>query len=252
MFGGLRLLRLLLCLMGFALLIAPASAQETLTIDLASNHIDITTGFNGSHLTLYGVKEKAGEIAVVIRGPEKEMTVRKKNRVLGVWMNTEYMKFKDVPSYYDYALSKKIGFTDREELMLRENGVGINTLVFNPNDAAPDMERIRHFQEALVRNKQVHGLFPLQAKPLTFLNDNFFRVTMYLPANVPTGEYVIETLLFRKDKVIERKKTTLRVAQVGLNAQIYQFATESSLLYGLLCVFIAVFTGWLINVIRNK
>jgi uncharacterized protein (TIGR02186 family) len=229
-----------------------AMAQKNLTIDLASDHVDITTGFNGSHLHLFGVKDRPGDVAVVIRGPEKEMTVRKKNRMLGVWMNTEYMSFNGVPAYYDYAISKNFGFNDAEEIMLRDNGVGLTTLVFEPEGAVPDRERVRSFQEALIRNKQMQHLFPLEAKNIEFLSDNFFRTTMYLHANVPTGEYVIETLLFRGERLIDRSATNLTVAPVGLNAQIYEFATQRSFYYGLICVFIAVFAGWAINVIRNQ
>lgn len=229
-----------------------ALAQKNLTIDLASDHVDITTGFNGANLHLFGVKDRPGDVAVVIRGPKKEMTVRKKDRMLGIWMNTEYMSFEDVPAYYDFAFSKQFGFNDQEEIMLRDNGVGLTTLVFEPEDAVPDRDRIRSFQEALIRNKQVQGLFPLEGKTIKFLSDNFFRTTMYLPANVPTGDYVIETLLFRDGRVIDRSATGLTVAPVGLNARIYEFATEKSFYYGLICVFIAMFAGWSINAIRNQ
>lgn len=229
-----------------------ALAQKNLTIDLASDHVDITTGFNGANLHLFGVKDRNGDVAVVIRGPNKKMTVRKKNRVLGIWMNTEYMDFEDVPAYYDFAISKQFGFNDEDEILLRDNGVGLSTLVFEPDDVVPDRERVRSFQEALIRNKQVQGLFPLEGKNVEFLSENFFRTTMYLPANVPTGDYVIETLLFSGGKVIGRSTTNLAVAPVGLNARIYEFATQKSFYYGLICVLIAVFAGWGINVIRNK
>ena len=240
------------CFVLIVLVSGHAMAQKNLTIDLASDHVDITTGFNGANLHLFGVKDRRGDVAVVIRGPKKQMTVRKKNRMLGIWMNTEYMRFNDAPAYYDFAISKKSGFEDGEEIMLRDNGVGLATLVFEPDDTVPDRDRIHSFQEALIRNKQVQRIFPLEAKEVEFLSDNFFRTTMYLPANVPMGEYIIETLLFRGDKLIDRSATNLTVAPVGLNAQIYEFATQRSFYYGLICVFIAVFAGWAINVIRNQ
>ncbi|MAE50568.1 MAG: transmembrane family protein [Micavibrio sp.] len=229
-----------------------AYAQKTLTIDLASDHVDITTGFNGANLILYGMKDRPGEIAVVIRGPEKKMTVRKKNRVLGLWMNTEHMDFDGVPAYYDYALSKKEGLSDAEEQVLFENGVGLATLIYEPRDAVPERDRIQSFQQALIRNKQLNHLFPMEAGSIEFLNDDFFRTTMYLPSNVPRGTYEIETFLFRQGQIIDRSATTMMVAPVGLNARVYDFATQKSFYYGLICIFIAVFAGWLINVIRNK
>lgn len=231
---------------------AKAQAQENLTVDLASDHVDITTGFNGSNLILFGVKDMKGDIAIVLRGPERDMTVRKKNRFLGLWLNTEYMRFEDVPVFYDFALGKKTVTNREERAFLRENGIGLDALVFEPEGAVPDRERIRHFQEALVRNKQAQNLFPAQPKDITFLNNNFFKTTIYLPSNVPAGDYVIQTVLYRNNKVLDIAETKLRVAPVGLNAQVYDFAVNHSLVYGLICVCIALLAGWLINVIRNK
>lgn len=239
--------------LGFVLLAVSLPARaETLSVDLASDHIDITTGFNGSNLILFGVKDQPGDLAVVVRGPDRDMTVRKKNKILGIWINTESVTFNDVPSYYDYALGRRGGYSDTEDAAFLAHGVGINALVLRADSRVPEIQRIRNFQEALVRNKQMQMLFPLNPKEILFLNENFFRITMYLPANVPTGDYTIETLLFREGALVDKKQTILRVAQVGLNAQIYQFALDNSLSYGLLCVFIAAFAGWLINVIRNK
>lgn len=229
-----------------------ARAQENLTVDLASDHVDITTGFNGSHLILFGVKDMKGDVAIVLRGPERDMKVRKKSRVMGLWLNTEHMQFEDIPAFYDFALGKKAAAGKDERSFLKENGVGLDALVFEPEGAVPDREHIRHFQEALIRNKQVQGLFPVHAKPITFLNDNFFKTTMYLPSNVPAGDYTIQTILYRNNKVLDIAKTNLRVAPVGLNAKVYDFAVHHALVYGLICICIALLSGWLINVIRNK
>ncbi len=57
-----------------AFLVAPCFAQEPgqgLTVDLASDHVDITTGFNGTGLELFGVKPEGGDIAVVVSGPKR-------------------------------------------------------------------------------------------------------------------------------------------------------------------------------------
>lgn len=244
--------RILFLVWGLFFISGPVYAQQNLTVDLASDHVDITTGFNGSNLILFGMKDRKGDVAIVLRGPKHEMTVRKKNRVLGMWMNTEYMNFQDVPVFYDYAVSRDTSAGIEGRAFLKENGIGLDALVFAPEDAAPDNERIRTFQEALIRNNQAKGLFPVTPATIRFLNENFFRTTMYLPSNVPAGDYLIQTILFNDNKVIDITETSLRVAPVGLNAQIYKFAVHYSLYYGMLCVFIALFAGWIINVIRSK
>lgn len=227
-----------------------ANASERLTIDLASDHVDITTGFDGADLVLYGVKDRNVDVAVVIEGPKRKTIVRKKGQMLGAWMNMESVEFENVPGFYAYALSKNEN--DFDPGILKELNIGLNALFFEPESAPPQKERIRNFQEAMIRNKQAQGLFPLEANPIKFLDDGFFRTNLYIPSNVPVGVYRVTTYLLDQGRVIEEKTLSLRVAQVGASALIYRFATQSSLYYAFLCVFMALSAGWLINVIRNR
>jgi hypothetical protein len=45
--------------------------------------------------------------------------------------------------------------------------------------------------------------------------------------------------------------STVRVAQVGGSARINQFAHGNSFVYGVMCVFLAVFAGWFSNRVRR-
>lgn len=229
----------------------PAAAQQSLVVDLAEDHVDISTGFNGANLTLFGVREQGGEVAVVIRGPARRMVVRRKESIGGAWINRRSMSFRQVPSYYDYALSAPESELAAPDILM-ENGIGINALYLDPDIERESPEYVRNFQEALIRNKQAQGLFPLRPKEIKFISDNFFRASFYMPANVPVGDYKIETFLLKNGKIIEKRATDLRVAQVGFGARVYAFAHGRSLSYGLVCVFIAVLAGWMANAMYRK
>lgn len=225
---------------------------KALTVDLAEDHVDITTGFDGARLVLFGTKKSAnGDVAVIVRGPSKNMVVRKKNAVLGAWMNTEFVAFDDVPGFYDFSVSDNI--SKRVDMnVLKEAGVGKAALVFAPEETeGMPPERLATFQQALVRNKQSQHLFAVQPKKVKHLNDHFFRTELYLPANVPKGEYTVETLVFVNNRIAERHETTLMVGQVGASATVFMFSKTNGLAYGLICVLIAVLAGWGINSIRR-
>ena len=237
------------------LLLSSASvfAQDhPLTVDLARNHVDITTGFNGSHLVLYGVKAKGGRVAVVLRGPVYNATVRKKESVFGTWMNRTSVTYSDVPVFYDYALS-----APEEELLSavnrREMWIGLAALYFE-SDGDSDLsdEDKKAFKTALVRNKQAEGLFPKKAKEIQFMSESFFKTVFYIPPNVPTGHYVIETFLFSEDAVIDKRVTNLQVAQVGFSAGVDKFAESFAFAYALLIVAFAMFAGWFSNQVRRR
>lgn len=219
-----------------------ALGAPELTVDLANNRVDITAGFSGEKIVLFGTRSGKGDIAVVVSGPEREMRVRRKESVLGLWMNRRSMTFHSVPVYYDYALSRSE--SDLAPLSVRqENRIGLNALAFDPEThEAP--EDIAKFQEGLIRSQQIAGLYPLSPRPIVFLEGGLFRVTLDVPSNVPTGEYVIRTFLIREGKVSSVRETPLRIAQVGFPARIYLFAHEDSFLYGLSAILLAIAAGF--------
>ena len=55
---------------------AGAARAENVTVELVSDHVDITTGFNGTTLGLFGVRANKGDIAVIVKGPLRTMSVR--------------------------------------------------------------------------------------------------------------------------------------------------------------------------------
>lgn len=215
--------------------------QRNLVVDLAADHVDISIGFNGADLTLFGVKNRPGQLAVVVRGPGRDTVVRRKSRTLGIWINTASVEFLDVPVYYDFALSVPEAALASSEV-LRKYDIGMNALdiLVENND---DPRLLDSFYEAMIRHRQAGGHFPLQPKPVTFISEDFFRVNFHVPADVPTGTYIVETLLFDQGQVVDRRETRLRVAQVGFSADVHNFARQNGLLYGLMAAGLALLLG---------
>jgi len=234
-------------------LVQPVLAKESvLTVDLAESNVDISTGFDGARLALFGVKGKDGHVAVVIKGPAKDALVRKKQSVAGVWMNRDALRYKDVPQFYDYALSDAEGNILNPDLR-KDAGIGFEALKFSPHDSEDiKPEALKAFQQALVRNKQASGLFPIEPKDIVFLSDTFFKTEFYVPSNVPTGDFTIETFLIDGERIIDRNVTNVRVAQVGFSSAVDAFADSYSFLYAMVIVFIAVVAGWLSNAVRRN
>ncbi len=230
-------------------------AQEvhanSLFIDLAQDRVEITTGFDGAELVLHGVKKPGGEIAVVIRGVTRPMVVRMKERILGMWINKAHVKFKEVPVYYDYALSD-LNYNPELEAVLNKNNIGLDALNFDPKGGIKKIKKIKDFQEALVRNKQLEGLFPKRPQKIILLQDDFFRTSFFMPSNLPTGYYYINAYFINDGKIQEEQVLELNVGQVGLGAHVYKFAQTQSLAYGLICIFIAAFIGWASNRLRRQ
>jgi uncharacterized protein (TIGR02186 family) len=236
-------LALALALLG-ALLIAaterPAHAQA-LVADLTSHLIAITTGFTGTDVVLFGAIEGDGDVIVVVRGPETPVEVRRKERTLGIWFNRSDMTFADVPSFYWLASTRPIDQLARPEVLER-NQIGVDHLTLEPLDPA---DQVDVFREALIRNKQRDGLFPTTAGTVAFIGSRLFRTTVSFPSNVPTGSYQVSIFLMRNGQVQGAQTTPLLVSQLGLSADIVDFAYRRALVYGIVAVVVAAMAGWL-------
>jgi uncharacterized protein (TIGR02186 family) len=235
--GALLLVALFLSALPVA---APARAQgKALAVDLAERQVEITTGFNGSRLVLFGTKKAPGEIAVVVRGPRQKVTVRRKARALGMWMNRTSLKFWRVPSFYDVAVSRGL---EGEAALLHRAGIGLGGLDFKP-DRDEEAARVARFKEAMIRLRQAQGLFPLAPRPVTFMSGDFFRADFAIPANVPTGDYQVTAYLFRDGREAARQEETLHIGQAGFPARLSKFARRKAFLYGLACILFAALAG---------
>jgi len=245
-----RLFALIVMLFSFSLSWPVLAQRKPIVVDLSEDQVEISTGFSGAFLSLYGVKTQKGQVAIVLRGPNKDVLVRQKNRFLGMWLNRHTHLYENVPRFYDYALSDAEENILTPELRKRE-GIGFAALAFPYEDEGESEAHKKAFDAALIRRKQADRLFPREPKDIIFLSDTFFKTEFYVPANVPTGQYVIETFLVDGEKIIDKRTVNVNVGQVGFSSSVYQFAHSYSFLYAVMIILIAVVAGWLSNAVRR-
>jgi uncharacterized protein (TIGR02186 family) len=224
-------------------LLPGAAEAEPLVADLTSHLIGISTGFTGTSIVLFGATDGGGDIVVVVRGPAREFSVRRKRRVGAIWINTRQITFGDVPGFYAVASSRPL-----EEITSPStraaNQIGAENVRLTPLTRAND-QRIAEFRKALIETEQKDGIFAANTGKVDFLGERLFRTTIVFPANVPTGTYSVEVLLVRDKEVIAAQTTPLVVSKIGVDAKIYEFADRQSLAYGVVAVMMAVMAGWL-------
>ena len=216
---------------------------EGLVADLTSHLIAITTGFTGASVVLFGATDGPGDVIVAVRGPEREMTVRRKSRVAGIWVNTQQVTFGNLPSFYAVAASRPIAeiLSPAAAAFYR---LGIANLKLAASTPAPSVV-VDAFRTALERTQQEAGLYVEQMGKVDFLGERLFRTTITFPANVPTGTYLVEVFLVRDKDVVSGQTTPLVVSKVGVDAAVFEFSTRQPGFYGAIAVLTAVVAGWL-------
>ena len=223
---------------------APIAKADVLRLELAEGRVDITTGFNGTNVVLFGTMDTDADIVITLKGPERTLIVRKKDKFLGTWMNRDSIEFRRVPSYYDYAVTMDAEELAKYPALLEEGQIGVDHLGLYPEDEDESEQTIDLFRDSLIGQMQRKGFYPIKANTLQNLSPGFFKVTFELPPGVPTGIYTVEGLLVEDGKVTARESKTLQVGQVGFNARVYTFADEHSFFYGIFAILIALISGW--------
>lgn len=236
---------LLLLALAPGLILAPAArAAEPLIADLTNHFIAITAGFTGTEVVLFGAVEGGGDIVVVVRGPAHDEVVRRKSKVAGLWINMRETTFAGVPSYYALYSNRPLAeFAPPAMQALHQ--MGLDHLHFPVLERQRTPQEIADFRSALIRQRQRASLFTEAPGRVSFLGDRLFRVTLAFPANLPTGEYHVDTYLVRDNAVVGAQSTPLTVSQAGLDAEVHDFADRQALLYGIIAVVGAAVAGWL-------
>ena len=95
------------------LLVPLTSLAEEVVIGMSSDQVSINTNFDGSEILIFGaIKRDAPppdgapiEVIVTVSGPSEPIVVRRKEKRLGIWVNTDAVEVDLAPSFYAVATS---------------------------------------------------------------------------------------------------------------------------------------------------
>ena len=234
--------------------------KEGLEIGASTSEIAITSDFRGADLTIFGALTNADQlflaigqydVVVTLEGPKDYATVRKKERLFGIWINTDAMTFEQVPESYSLASTRQIDSID-DAPGLNSVGVGIAHMPLNPVGYIPNSGMIGEFRDAYRRLKLSNGLYQRDTSGVRFVSSSLFRASLKLPANIPDGMHMVRAYLFKSGNLIAQRELPLRVVKTGIEQAITDAAHDRPIAYGFLCVLIAVITGWGASLIFRK
>src|SRR3990172_3712925 len=250
-------MRRLALILAIGLLVCGAkpAAAERLVVSLSNHRVAVTSNFTGEELVVLGTVEpdagkttlrSAYSLVVTVTGPRETLRTRRKERVLGIWVNMDSREFVRVPSYLAVLSNRPVADIASPDV-LRRLQVGLDNFLL-PQRIGPDIaDTVRDdpFRVAFVRLETQYGLYRQSSPAVTFLTPTVFRAAIPLPANVPTGNYAIDVKLFADGALVARTNTALEVNKAGFEQYVADAARDYGLLYGLLTALMALLTGWL-------
>ncbi|MFU8776873.1 MAG: TIGR02186 family protein [Roseovarius sp.] len=231
-----------------SLLALPLRAEEVV-LGLSKDKVAITATFEGSEILIFGaVKREAPipdvplDVVITVAGPSVPVTVRRKDRRFGIWVNTEMVVLDAAPSFYAVATTGPLDkvLSDTEDLRHR---VSIPRAIRSVGAAsmAVDAER---FTDALIRIRRDQGAYAMRQGAVVLDQQTLFRSAIQLPANLTEGAYLTRIFLTREGRVVSQLETVIDVHKVGLERWLYTMSRQQPLLYGLMSLAIAIAAGW--------
>ena len=232
------------------ILISTSSAiAESVVVGMDKEKVAITATFDGSQILLFGAVKRdkpapSGNIQVIvtIAGPSEPISVHRKSKVFGIWMNTDTVEVDTAPSFYAVATSSDLSSTinDTEDLRYK---VSIPRAI--QSDGVPmDVLNAAPFSDAVIRIRSNQGLYQLHENKVDIDEQTLFRTSIDMPADISDGDYTARILLTRNGNVIDEFTTIIDVRKVGLERFLFNMSRENPLSYGLMSIAIAIFAGW--------
>ncbi|SHG70333.1 TIGR02186 family protein [Marivita hallyeonensis] len=232
-----------------ACLAMPLSAEEVV-LGLSQDEVSISTNFDGSEIIIYGaIKREAPipqddplQVIVTISGPREPVTIRRKDRRFGIWVNTEGLSVSAAPSFYAIATSGTWAEVINEADDLRHT-ISIPRAIRSVG-AWSQVDKPQEFLDALIRIKMNDGTYVLKENAVDLQQSTLFTTAIRMPANLTEGDYATRIFLTRGGKVISRYETSIDVRKVGLERWLFNLSRQQPLVYGLMSLAIAIAAGW--------
>jgi uncharacterized protein (TIGR02186 family) len=233
-----------------ALCIAMPVNAEEVVLGLSKNEVAITTSFNGSDILIFGAVKREEpipggdplEVVITIAGPSETVTVRRKEKKLGIWVNVDSVEVDAAPSFYAVATSGLLRETlsDVEDLRYKISVPRAIRSVGAPMNVA----NAATFTEAVIRIRSASDLYQLLENNVTVDAQTLFQTSIRMPSALTEGSYATRIFLTRGGKVVSSYETAIDVRKVGLERWLYTLAHENAFLYGLMSLAIAIAAGW--------
>jgi uncharacterized protein (TIGR02186 family) len=233
-----------------ALALMGCSAQaERLITTIAPSKVSITSSYSGGRIVAFGAiadgktPSRNYDAVVTVTGPRQDLIVRRKERVLGIWVNRYSETLIAVPSFIAVAANRPFASIATAET-LRYHRVGLAHALFLDQS----VDEGDSFQTNLIRARTDEGLFIEQPQGVSFVSPTVFRAEIPLPKNAMIGDYKVHMEIFAGGESVAVAESVFNVEKTGLAQFVATSSVDHSLIYGLATMAMALTTGWIASV----
>ena len=162
-------MRRLLCTLIVLLCGLGSAAAERLVVSLSNHRVAVTSSFVGEELVLFGTIEPDPvtsplrppyDLVVTVTGPRQTLRTRRKQRVLGIWVNVDSREFERVPSYLAVLSNRPVNNIANQDT-LRRLQIGLDNFLLPQRIGSDVADTVREdpFRRSFLRLQTQQGLY---------------------------------------------------------------------------------------------
>lgn len=205
--------------------------------------------YSGATVRVSAVVPRGVRVAMVCRGEDRPLVLKKKGKVLGlIWMNVGKVTFKDVPNVYLLRTSAPMDSLAPPPV-LEQQGVGFGALAARSGLEASQRKLFDELLQ-LKEKDRVWGTAPATVSVEPAQGGVALATTDFvLPAKAGPGTYRILVYTFADGRGRLAGSTRLSVKEGGSAAFVTGLAKRHALLYGILAAVVAMAVGLLTGLV---
>jgi len=219
---------------------------STTTVSIASNYV-------GASIAVFGAVSTPSQeppdydAVITVTGPRQTLIVRRKRRMLGIWVNADSRTFADIPSFL-FVLSNRPLNAIATTTNPNRNRIGLEQALA----LAPENDRDRAFGAALIDIESERGVYSEKTDAITFFSPTVFRADVAVSSNALIGAYDIDAKLFSKGELVAHSRSAFELVKTGTVQFIAAAARNDGLLYGFSVALMALGMGWLASIVFQR
>lgn len=229
------------------------AAAADIAVALTEETVAVDTNFSGARLTLFGAvtgvenPQEAIDIIAVLRGPDTTFRIRRFEKRGVIWAPGEAHLIEGAPGLYLTQATGVINdiapLSDQAKYRLGADYIDFSTPL---SDVETDLHAPRDlYKKAFLTEVEDLGFYRNIVGGIDFKKGGLFTINVELPADTPVGAYDVSVFLYRDGVLYGRDEAQLAVNKVGLERRVYELAHGRPVSYGIICVVISLFAGWL-------
>jgi uncharacterized protein (TIGR02186 family) len=186
----------------------------------------------------------------VLKGPLERIVLREKQKVAGIWMNVERVRFRSAPAFYAVASSRPLSQLVNERTAAIYE-LGLDNLQLSPGGGVSS-DVLRRFESGLIDLRRRNQLYAEYPNGVEIRQGVLYSARIQIPARVPIGNYTAETFLISDGRVVAGAARDIRIEKLGFEGFVANAAEHWSLTYGIVCVALALLLGWGASVVFQR